>query len=109
MQREEPDGIVISCDFCGVDWDGQAAMVEGHHGSVLCLDCMKLALDYSFTGDGPYRCVLCLREALPASLPRWRHEGRPDTLVCQDCVHQAAKAFSRAAHVDFTWQAAKKV
>lgn len=108
MQREEPDGIVISCDFCGVDWDGQAAMVEGHHGSILCLGCMQSALENSFNGDGPYRCTLCLREKLPPSLPRWRNECHPETLVCQECVHQAAKAFSRATHVDFTWQPQKK-
>ena len=37
MQREDPEGIVISCDFCRRDWDGQEAMIEGHHGSILCL------------------------------------------------------------------------
>ena len=46
MQREEPDGIVILCDFCRRDWDGQEPMIEGHHGSIICLQCLKLALQH---------------------------------------------------------------
>ncbi len=104
MQREEPDGVVISCDFCGTDWDGEAAMVEGHHGSVICLECLKKALAEAAPGEGKYKCTLCLRFNIPPAMPRWSHAARPQALVCQDCLHQAAKAMSKAPHVDWQWQ-----
>jgi hypothetical protein len=113
MQREEPDGIVIVCDFCGRDWDGQEAMIEGHHGSVLCLACTKKALAGQAAGADKYKCTLCLRFNIPPELPRWA--GVPVTeaadaaggggvktaVVCQECLYQAARAFSRNEDVDF--------
>ncbi len=104
MQRNEVDGIIISCDFCGSDWDGQAAMVEGHHGSVICLECVKQALKAAVAGDGKYRCTLCLRDNIPAALPRWSNLHRPEAVICQECLHQAAKALSRAPHAQWKWQ-----
>ncbi len=104
MQRKEADGIVISCDFCRVDWDGQAPMVEGHHGSVICLECLKLALDEASLGPEKYKCVLCLRYNIPESLPRWTHPHSPGTFVCHDCITQAAKAFSKDPNTAWTWE-----
>ncbi len=104
MQRTEPEGIVISCDFCGTDWDEVKPMIEGHHGSVLCLECLKRALVEAQAGEGKYRCTLCLRENIPADLPRWTGD-RPEATACQDCLYQAARAFSRDRDVDFTWTA----
>lgn len=104
MQRTEQDGIVISCDFCQTDWDGQSAMIEGHHGSVICLECLKKALEQAAAGDGKYQCALCLRINIPPSLPRWHFPNRLEKLVCQECLHQAAKTMSKAEHVDWTWK-----
>ena len=55
MQREEDGGIVISCDFCGTDWDEVVPMIEGHRGSVICLSCVEKAWAAvsSASGDGP--------------------------------------------------------
>jgi hypothetical protein len=108
MQRNEADGVVISCDFCRVDWDGQAPMVEGHHGSVICLDCLKLALGEAQPGEGKYQCTLCLRINIPPTLPRWHHAQRPEVLVCQECLHQAARAMHKAPHVNFKWEGVEK-
>ena len=103
MQRTENDGIVISCDFCGTDWDQVKPMIEGHHGSVICLTCLEIALKQAVTHTGEYRCTLCLREGLPATLPRWSSPASAAT-VCLDCLHQAAGAFDRDPDVDWSWR-----
>lgn len=107
MQREEPEGIVISCDFCRRDWDGQEAMIEGHHGSILCLQCMKAALVEQAVGEEKFKCTLCLRFNIPGMLPHWGNKAHPDAVVCQECLYQAARAFSRNKDVDFTFEPAK--
>ncbi len=104
MQRTEQDGVVISCDFCQTDWDGQSAMIEGHHGSIICLECLKKALVDARPADGKYQCTLCLRINIPPSLPRWHFPNRPEKLVCQECLHQAAKAMSKSDHVNWKWE-----
>ena len=73
MHGEDPDGIVIVCDFCRRDWDGQEAMIEGHHGSVLCLECLKKGLAEQKTGARSItvRCVCGF--CIPPTLPRWSH------------------------------------
>ena len=45
MQRPEDGGIVISCDFTGIDWDERIPMIEGHQGSVLSLEALAMARD----------------------------------------------------------------
>ena len=95
MQREEPEGIIIFCDFCRRDWDGQEAMIEGHHGSILCMQCMKQAIIEQAVGEGKYKCNLCLRFNIPPELPRWSHADHPEGIVCQECLYQAARTFSR--------------
>ena len=106
MQREEPDGIVISCDFCRRDWDGQEAMIEGHHGSILCLQCMKLALIEQKAGGEKYKCTLCLRFNIPPELPRWSNSEHPEAVACQECLYQAARTFSRTEGVDWKFDPA---
>jgi len=106
MQRQEDGGIVISCDFCGRDWhpyqpDPANPMIEGHRGSVLCLSCVKRALDEIAPAEGEYNCTLCVRENLPATLPRWRGD-RPEATLCADCLNQAAGTFSKDP--DVAWK-----
>ncbi len=95
MQREDPDGIVIVCDFCRRDWDGQEAMIEGHHGSILCLQCTKQALIEQATGTDKYKCTLCLRFNIPPELPRWSNPDHGEAVACQECLYQAARTFGR--------------
>jgi hypothetical protein len=115
MQRTENGLIVISCDFCGSDWDEVKPMIEGHHGSILCLECLKLALPALAPGSAEFRCTMCIREGLPADLPHWRHPQpqpspglNPHATLCQDCAHQAAKAFSRDKDIDWVWENFRK-
>jgi hypothetical protein len=109
MQREDPEGIVIVCDFCRRDWDGQEPMIEGHHGSILCLECLKAALTEQRTGGGggeKYKCTLCLRFNIPPELPRWSNAEHPEAIACQECLYQAARAFSRNKDVPWTFDPA---
>jgi hypothetical protein len=120
MQRRVEDGIMISCDFCGTDWDQETAMIEGHHGSVLCLECFKTAHaaaapapDANRDAGSDFSCSLCLR-TLAGDVPHWRHPPmsspppgfNPDAVVCGDCLKQAAGAFHKDP--DVPWSRARK-
>jgi hypothetical protein len=123
MQRRVPEGIIISCDFCGTDWDQETAMIEGHHGSVLCLECFKTAYVEAAApaSDAPasvgptsaagrdFCCSLCLR-TLGGDVPHWRHAPmaspppgfNPEAVVCGDCLKQAAGAFHKDPDVPWS-------
>jgi len=111
MQRTEDGFIIISCDFCGTDWDEVRPMIEGHHGSVLCLECLKVALDHLATAEGRCDCTMCLRELPGATMPHWRPARQPGAallaganplaVICADCVNQAAGTFSKDPDVDW--------
>lgn len=115
MQRTEADGIIISCDFCGTDWDAYDAtfarpMVEGHKGSVICLECVKSALREMACGQDEYFCALCVQDGLPADLPRWQYpEAQPSpglnagAIACKTCIFQAAGRFSKDPDVNWKW------
>lgn len=121
MQRTEAGGIIISCDFCGTDWDPydetqSRPMIEGHHGSVICLECVKMALREMTPGEGPFFCTLCRHEDLPADLPRWRHPHassspglNAEATACQPCINQAAGRFSKDPDVKWKWERKAKL
>lgn len=97
MQRNEDGGIVISCDFCGADWDEVKPMIEGHRGSVLCLECLKLARPKLAPSDTAFECRLCIQEK-PAGTMSWSGTaigGAPAARVCKPCVEQATRAFTK--------------
>ncbi|MFP4145933.1 MAG: hypothetical protein ACOCTI_02155 [Phycisphaeraceae bacterium] len=113
MQRQIPEGIVISCDFCGTDWDQQLAMIEGHQGSVICLDCFKKALAGASSADDAFDCTICLQHREPPTRV-WRHPGpepspglNPGAAICWPCVRLAAKTFHKDADTDFRWNPAE--
>ena len=103
MQRVEEGLVVISCDFCGTDWDEVKSMIEGHHGSVLCLECLKMAIEEVEEKTGTYDCTLCLITNQPQTLPRWSGP-RLEAIACHDCIKQAAGAFDRDDDIDWTWK-----
>ena len=116
MQRTEPDGIIISCDFCGTDWDpydesNPRPMIEGHLGSIVCLECVKLALAEMSPRAGDFRCTMCIIEGIKPEVPRWAHPAptpspglNPDALICKPCIHQAAGRFSKDPDVPWKWK-----
>ena len=106
MQRTDTEGIIISCDFCGTDWDPNDweytnPMSEGHQGSVICLSCLQKALVEMTGSTTPYACTLCRLEEM--SLPRWKGK-RPQATACRDCIHQAAGIFSKDEDVKWKWK-----
>ena len=118
MQRTTPDGIVISCDFCGVDWDAydeaqQNPMTEGHHGSVICLSCVKRALEEAGPSETAFKCTLGLTDH-DAGEACWRHPGptpsdglNPHAVAHWDNIRQAGRAFGKDPDIDFVWEAGK--
>ena len=113
MQREEDGGIVISCDFCGTDWDEQIPMIEGHKGSIICLSCLKRALDEAAPADETFSCTMCLQEREPGT-KRWRHPNptpspglNESAVICWPDIRQGAKAFHKDKDTDFRWDPAK--
>jgi len=102
-QRIEEGWLIVSCDFCGTDWDGQSAVMEGHRGAIICLECLKVALGNLAPGADAYKCILCLRDPIPAVIARWHHEKHPDVFACRGCVHQAADVFDRDSSIDWIW------
>ncbi len=116
MQRHEADGVIISCDFCGTDWDPYderlaLPMAEGHHGSVICLACLQLALQDMAPGAENFRCAMCVQENLDASVPHWHHPQptpgaglNAEAVACRPCIRQAAGRFHKDKDVDWTWE-----
>lgn len=109
MQRTEDGYIIISCDFCGTDWDEVRPMIEGHHGSVLCLECLKTLLGTLTPAAEKFQCTMCLRSK-PAGTPQWRPARPPDApppglncdaVICHDCVEQAADTYTRDQDIDW--------
>lgn len=103
MQRTDPDGVTLLCDFCRRDWDGQEPMLEGHHGSIICLACLQRALAECAPGGEKYHCTLCLRYNIPPALAHWRHSEHPEAIACRDCIVLSAKTFSKSPHANWTW------
>jgi len=110
MQRTENGYIIISCDFCGTDWDEVIPMIEGHRGSILCLACMKVAISNTASEELPYECTMCRREQLGAKA-HWRPEreegatllpgANPFAVACESCLNQASGTFSKDPDVDW--------
>ena len=106
MQREVEGGIIITCDFCGMDWDQEKPMVEGHRGAVMCLDCVKVALSAMADSPDGFTCTLCLSSREPGE-PLWKPTpvatGNPKAVACGSCIDQTAEAFGKDRSVDFTY------
>jgi hypothetical protein len=85
-------------------------MVEGHHGSVICLECMKTALDKMAPAGTEFHCCLCLQD-FPLGTIHWRHPApaalpglNPLAIACKSCIHQAAGKFSKDPDVKWKWE-----
>lgn len=106
MQRNEENGdIIISCDFCGTDWDQVRPMMEGHKGSVICLDCLKFALAMSGPAQEAFSCTMCLHP-FEKEQTVWRHPDQlaganAEACLCKGCISQAAGTFSKDPDIDW--------
>lgn len=84
-------------------------MIEGHHGSVICLPCFKHALEQAHPSETQFECTLCKRTREPGTR-EWAHPAaepspglNPNAVVCWECVRLAAKTFHKDKDVDFRW------
>ena len=103
MQRHDPDGITLVCDYCLRDWDGSEAMIEGHLGSIICLECLKAALPNQITTVEKFKCTMCQRFNIPGSIRYWQSPKDAETFICHECILQSAGTFSKNPDVEWTW------
>lgn len=106
MQHHTEEGVFLACDFCGIDWDMERPMIEGHKGSILCLDCLGRAIDEASSSSEPFDCTLCLVEREPP-MARWAHpepgeDANAAATVCWDCLQQADRTFARDKDTDWS-------
>lgn len=96
----DPDNLSMSdflCDFCGQYWTDVRPMVEGHEGSLICSECLKVAhvevlvAKASSLGPGA-KCVLCLEERKDAN---WQSPMFEQAVACARCIRQASTALAQ--------------
>ena len=102
------------CDFCHRPWSESIPMVEGHHGSIACGNCLSLAYRALVIDDAPDAkpekgsttgptCTLCLEQRTQAM---WQSPMFEDAWACLRCVKLAARAVEKDP--DFEWRAPEK-
>jgi hypothetical protein len=95
-QDVQPEDIL--CDFCHrPTWSLNIASIEGHHGSVICVDCLKYAwIDVVDTETGIQldgdTCTMCLEQRTD---PAWRSPMHEEACICRRCIKLAAQAFRK--------------
>jgi hypothetical protein len=97
-----PDGTVIAsyCDFCRASFDDHP-MIEGHQGSLLCLNCLSAAYtDVVLAGGGTERaggtCTMCLESR---DQPQWKSPAVEGPRLCLRCIKQSATALEKDPEV----------
>lgn len=88
-------------------------MLEGHRGSVLCLACLRHAMDNAEEAPADFDCALCLQHCEQGKAC-WSHPGpemspgvNRGAAVCWDCIRLAAKTFHKDKEIDFRWDPAQ--
>lgn len=98
MHKTDAAGFVeySECDYCSARADDRV-MVEGHQGSLICLNCLSIAYA-EVVGAGVAAamepdevCMMCLEER---KQPHW---GSPVTgkKVCLRCIKQSATVLEK--------------
>lgn len=94
----------VLCDFCRTEWSEDKPMIEGHQGSCICGNCMRIAyvdvlVNKQDTGPEGYKCTMCLEHR---DDPAWLSPMYEDAVICRRCI----KLGSGALHKDkqFDWQ-----
>lgn len=97
----------VLCNFCHRAWDPDdpsRPIVEGHHGSHMCGECLAIAYLATVIEGRDDRvagmaCTMCLVE--PDTL-FWRSPEFPDACVCQACIKRSAGVLEKDK--DYTWR-----
>jgi hypothetical protein len=113
MHRDghDPENIQsedILCDFCGRStWSLDIPSIEGHHGSILCCDCLDRAWQDRIEEKNPgqtgapeagWTCTMCL-ESSDDGL--WVSPLRAEGRICRRCIKQAAGVLHKCR--DWSW------
>lgn len=96
----DPDHVEMSdvlCDFCHREWVESLPMVEGHHGSVICGECLKVAFatvwnEGMSTATPGYKCTMCLEHR---EEPAWESPAHPEATACKRCIKMGAVMLER--------------
>ena len=107
-QGSDPDNIQpgdILCDFCErPTWEMDIPSIEGHHGSVFCVECIEQAWDRlvvekeEIPSDPDWTCSMCLESN---DGPWWQSSIR-EARVCRRCVKQSAGVLHKSK--DWDWK-----
>lgn len=101
MHQTNPDGSLIAsfCDYCGKRWDpeGVDLMIEGHQGSLICLNCLSAAyasvvLHAAGEDLKGKLCTMCLEER---DQVQWASPVNEDKRICLRCIKQASTALEK--------------
>jgi hypothetical protein len=104
----------VVCDFCHREWTEAMPMIEGHQGSCICGNCLKLAYrELVLQGtdpspEGDWKCPMCLeadadRAAMDrADEPGWPSPLHPEVVVCRRCIAMAAGVLHKDPDYDWT-------
>jgi hypothetical protein len=105
----DPDNVQMSdvlCDFCRREWTEEVTMVEGHQGSVICSNCLRLAhsvvVEQAMAEPLDLTCTMCLesrddRRALDRDDPMWESPAWPgEAAICRRCIRMASGVVSKS-------------
>lgn len=97
----------VLCDFCQREWSEDIPMMEGHQGSCVCGNCLKLAYidvvynQHDSSPEGDWKCPMCLegnddraaqnREGEPG----WQSPIRDEAVICRRCLKMAAGVLAK--------------
>ena len=102
-ENVQPEDIL--CDFCHrAVWAMGLPCIEGHHGSVICGDCLKVAwLDVVEMNGGDGQddrdCTMCLA---CHDVPIWESPVHAGAIICRRCVKMAGVTLRRDG--DYQWE-----
>ncbi len=105
----DPDNVRMTdvlCDFCRREWTEAVPMIEGHHGSCMCGNCLALAyaevvVAGSDTAPRDFSCPMCLeagkdREALGrGDEPGWSSPVHEEAVICRRCIELAVQSLEK--------------
>lgn len=96
------------CDFTGRQWDGSFPLVEGHQGSLICGDALRIAFTEvvllgNDTKPAGATCTMCLEVR---DDPGWQSpvptgDREVGAVICRRCIRQSSTRLAKDP--DWEW------
>lgn len=107
MHRTDNGGFVTEsiCDYCRKPLADDRLMVEGHQGSLVCVQCLTVAYtEVVVAGGGAIApadatCTMCLESR---EEPMWQSPVPPNCWICRRCIKQTAGLMVKDPDFKFT-------